>query len=122
MTITEITIFDLKKATTNEELAKDATHKKCLETVKAAKGFQNVIWSVLDDNPKALAWLVGECLFRLLRRLLCYSSSSKLSTDSPYPLALPCIAFLSILVHSPRSRPYITLVHVYARDLCSLWS
>lgn len=60
MTVTEITVFNLKKAYTNEELASDKVHKKSLETVKAAKGCKGVIWSVLDDDPKALAWLVGE--------------------------------------------------------------
>lgn len=60
MTVTEVTIFDLKKAYTNDELASDSAHKKCLDTLKAAKGFEAVTWSVLDDDPKALAWLVGK--------------------------------------------------------------
>lgn len=60
MTVTEITVFDLKKAYTNQELASDSAHQKALDTVKAAKGFQAITWSVLDDDPKALAWLVGK--------------------------------------------------------------
>lgn len=66
MTVTEITIFNLKKAYTNEELAKDSAHKTTLETVKAAKGCEGVTWSVLDDDPKALAWLVGESPIKIL--------------------------------------------------------
>lgn len=60
MTVTEIVIFNLKKDYTNQELASDKVHQKCIETVKAAKGNQAVTWSVLDDDPKALCWLVGE--------------------------------------------------------------
>lgn len=60
MTCTEITVFDLKKAYTNQELASDSAHKKCVDTVKAAKGCEGLIWSVLDDDPKALVWLVGK--------------------------------------------------------------
>jgi hypothetical protein len=59
-TVTEVAIFNLKKEYTNEELANNAKHKKCLETVKAAKGCKGVTWGVLEEDPKQLVWLVGK--------------------------------------------------------------
>ena len=81
MTVTEITVFQLKKAYTNQELASDSAHKKALDYLKSAKGFQAVTWSVLDDDPKALAWLVGKptSILHCGRPPCCFLESTRLT-------------------------------------------
>lgn len=58
-TTIRVIIWQLWRGFTNTELFRNKHHIEALNYLPEAKGLQGVVWSVVEQNPSQLVWLIG---------------------------------------------------------------